>query len=147
MAKTVKVSPTEAAKQWVDRLSSSQARIEAGVAAVQTAPGAAAAANIDKYLAGVRENANKWRSRVAAVSLSDWQHAMREVGIPRVAQGAQAKVSKMEAFMTEFLPVLDRNLGQVHAMPSGTYEQRKARAIKMMDLNHGFKRGGAGAGA
>ena len=141
MPKTVKVTPQEAAAQWVSRLSSSQQRIEAGVARVQTAPGQAAAAALQKYLAGVQEAANKWRARVASVSLADWQNSMKQVGIPRIAQGAQAKQGKMESFMAEFLPVLDRNLSQVDSMPADTYEQRKARAVRMMDLNHGFKRG------
>jgi hypothetical protein len=46
----------------------------------------------------------------------------------------------MQAFLTQFLPFLATQVAQVKNMPNQTYDQRKARAIAMMDALHQFKR-------
>lgn len=140
----VRTTPQAATEKWVRNLGQSQQAIEEGVNNVTKAPGQAAAENLDKYLAGVQESAQKWRSRVASVSLESWKEAMVKVGAPRVAQGAQQKQGKMQAFQEEFFPVLERNMQQVHAMPGNNVEQRIQKALAMMRLNHGFKRGQRG---
>jgi hypothetical protein len=111
-----------------------------GAQAVQKAPGQAAAAAADKWLAKVTQSKAKFAANVAAVSLSQWQNAYINVGIPRVAQGAQAKQSKVLAFQQQFLPYLQAGIGQIDAMPSTTLEDGIARATAMIRYNAKFKR-------
>jgi len=139
----VRVNPSQATEKWVSRLSGATQEIAAGVQRVQTAPGMLAAAKYQKWLTAVQEGANKWRRNVAAVSLQDWQHLMTNVGIPRIAQGAQAKKGKFEHFASEFFPHLERGLSTVHAMPDTSFEDRVQRAVAMMRHNRTFRRGGA----
>lgn len=141
MAPTVRVTPQQAANKWKERLSASTAEIESGVARVTVAPGMAAAAQLQKYLAGVQASAQKWRANVSRVSLSDWQESMKTVGIPRIASGAAAKVGKVEAFQAEFQPHLEKVMAQVHQMPSTSQAQRIQRAVAMMEGNAKFTRG------
>ena len=143
MATSVRVSPQEAATKWKERLSAATGEIERGVAKVTVAPGMAAAAQMQKYLNGVTENAQKWRTNVSKVSLAEWQESMKTIGIPRISQGAAAKVGKVEQFQAEFQPHLESVMKQVNAMPSTTQSQRIQRAIAMMEGNAKFKRSGS----
>lgn len=143
MATAVRVTPQQGSAKWKERLSAATQEIEQGVARVQTAPGMSAAAQLQKYLTGVQENANKWRANVSRVSLQEWQNAMKSVGIPRIAQGAAAKVGKVEAFQAEFFPHLETVMKQVNSMPSVTQAQRIQRAVAQMEGAAKFKRGGA----
>src|SRR5215469_13095915 len=102
----VKTTSADATAKWLANLSNSSARMQAGAMRVQTAPGQAAAAAADKWLAKVTAAKAKFASRVASVSLQDWQNSYINVGIPRVAQGAQAKQAKVTAFFDQFLPYL-----------------------------------------
>lgn len=130
------------AAKWRDRLSGATTEITNGVNAVNTAPGQLAAAQVDVWLANTQAARDKWRTNVARVSLEDWRTKMINVGIPRVAQGASANVGKVQAFMTEFLPFLDRGVAQIRSQyPRGTLEQNINRATQMMRYNATFKRG------
>lgn len=143
----VRSNPQDATSKWVQNLSGSTARITAGVQAVQRSPGAAAAAAHQKWLQRTTAAADKWRQRVGAVSLGDWQAAMVNVGIPRVAQGAQAKQDKMQSFMAEFLPHLQSGVQRIDAMPAVTLEDGINRAVAMIRHNATFRRRGTGSGA
>jgi hypothetical protein len=84
----------------------------------------------------------KFASRVRSVSLQQWQDSYINVGIPRVAQGAQLKQGKVLSFMQEFLPYLQRGMATIDAMPSVTLEDGIARASAMIRYNAKFVRGG-----
>lgn len=142
----VRATPQQATQKWVTNIGQATERITAGVQAVQTAPGQAAAAAHQKWLTRVQESADKWRQRVGSVSLQDWQQSMVNVGIPRIAQGAQAKQGKMESFMSDFLPYLSQGVNRVEQMPSVTLEDNINRAVAMIRHNSQFKRAGSGAG-
>lgn len=142
----VRASSEQATQKWVTNIGQATERITSGVQAVQVAPGQAAAAAHQKWLTRVQEAADKWRQRVGSVSLQDWQQSMINVGIPRIAQGAQAKQGKMKAFMDDFLPYLSQGVQRVEGMPSVTLEDNINRAVAMIRHNSQFKRSGAGAG-
>ncbi len=108
-------TPEEAAAAWARNLSSAGDRITRGVQAVTTAPGQAAARQKAVYQANVAAATDKWASRVASVSLPEWQQAMLDKGAPRIAQGAQAAQPKMAAFMGQLLPHIAQ---QVSALPA-----------------------------
>lgn len=137
----VRATPTDATAKWVTNLSGSTERIKAGVARVTQAPGQKAAAQSQKWLQRVTASQQKWQQRVGSVSLQDWQSAMVDVGVPRVAQGAQQKQNKYTAFANEFFPYLSQGVARIDAMPSTTLEDNINRAIAMIRHNAGFKRG------
>lgn len=137
----VRATPTDATAKWVTNLSGSTERIKAGVARVTTAPGQKAAAQSQKWLQRVTASQDKWRTRVGSVSLQSWQASMTDVGIPRVAQGAQAKQDKYTAFANEFFPHLQQGVARIDAMPSTTLEDNINRAVAMIRHNANFRRG------
>lgn len=136
-----KINPAEAAEKWARRLSGATEDIRAGVERVTEAPGAAAAKKKDKYVAGLRDSVDKWERNTRAVTLEDWKDKTLNVGLSRVASGAQANQGKTQKFFEEFLPHLDRGVSQVRSMPDTTMEDRINRAVAMMRHNSQFKRG------
>lgn len=115
----------------------------AGANAVTVAPGQAAAAAADKWLAKVTAAKAKFAANVAAVSLQSWQQSYVNIGIPRVSQGAQAKKDKFTSFMSEFLPYLQSGVSQIEKMPNVTLQDGINRATAMITYNSKFKRSGS----
>ncbi len=139
----VRANSAQATAKWVQNLSAATDRMTTGAQNVQKAPGLAAAAAADKWLARVTASKAKFAANVSAVSLQSWQNSYINVGIPRVAQGAQAKQAKVTAFMDDFLPYLARGVAQIDAMPSNTVEDGIARASAMIRYNSKFTRNAA----
>ena len=137
----VRSNPQAATAKWVQNLSAAADRMTAGANAVTKAPGQAAAAAKAKWLQRVTAAADKFAANVGAVTLQQWQQAYIEIGVPRVAQGAQAKQGKMLNFQTQFLPYLQRGVATIDAMPSVTLEDGIARASAMIRYNAKFKKG------
>lgn len=134
------LDPTAATAKWVQNLSNSSQHITAGVNNVTVAPGVAAANSVNLWLQRIQASAQKWATNVKAVSLSDWQQAMINVGIPRIAQGAQAKQGKYMAFAQQFYPYLAQGQAKVKAMPKGDISASIARATFMIQHNAAFKK-------
>lgn len=124
----VRTDPQTAAQRWVQGLQSSGAKLAAGVNAVTQAPGARAAAKVDKYRQGVLDNIPKWERNVRAVSLESWKEAMLTKGASRVASGAQAAEGKMTERLTRLWPFLTNVVNQVDNMPDATLEDRIAKS-------------------
>lgn len=139
----VRSTSAQATAKWVQNLSAAGERMTAGAQAVTKAPGLAAAAAADKWLQRVTASKAKFATNVAAVSLQSWQNSFINIGVPRVAQGAQAKQDKVMAFMDQFLPYLSRGVAQIDQMPSTTIEDGIARATAMIRYNAKFKRNAA----
>lgn len=129
MAKGQK-NASQVAQKWSQNLSASTTSIQNGVNAVQTAPGQTAAGRqaLMKAKLNAAIDSGKWAARVGSVSLGDWKAAMLNKGVQRVASGAQAAQPKMQAFLTEFLPVAAQVSATVDAMPKNTIEDSVARA-------------------
>ena len=131
-------TPDQIAQDWASRLAGSGDKIQRGVQAVTTAPGQAAARQKAQYVAGVQASSDKWASRVASVSVGDWQQAVIAKGLPRIAGGAQAAQPKFAQFMAQLLPHIAS--GQA-AMPArGNLEQNIARSTAFMRHMATFKR-------
>lgn len=135
-----RVTAEQATDKWVSRLSQASQQITDGVNGVTVAPGTKAAAAKDLWANRVMQAKEKWATRVGSVSLADWQRSMIEVGIPRIATGAQAKRGKMTDFMQQFLPYLDTGVAKVNGMPKGDLNASIARAAAMITHNAQFKR-------
>ena len=135
----VRTTPDQAGDKWASRLGAASTEITNGVNRVTVAPGQLAAAKFDKWLTGVQQAAQKWRSRVASVPLESWKSATL-AGIPHIATAATAKVGKYKAFASEFYPHLEAGMAKVHNMPDNTIDARIQRAVAMMQHNATFKR-------
>lgn len=136
-----RVTAEQATAKWLSRLSGATQQITDGVNGVTVAPGSKAAAASQLWLQRVQAAQAKWARNVGAVTLEQWRAAMINVGIPRVAQGAQAKQQKVQAFFSQFLPYLDAGVAKVRAMPKGDINASIARATAMIQYNAAFKRG------
>lgn len=136
----VRATPSGAADKWAGRLSGATAEITAGIDRVTEAPGAKAAAKSAKWMAAIQASQAKWERNVAAVSLQTWKDLFKTVGVPRIAQGAQAKKGKFASFAAEFFPHLNEGIARVQSMPDLTFEDRINRAVEMMRHNHNFQR-------
>lgn len=136
----VKATPQQATDKWVTRLSGATQEIQAGIDRVTEAPGQKAAAKSQKWIQAIQASQDKWKRNVAAVSLDQWKTLFKTVGVPRIAQGAQAKQVKFKNFFEQFLPHLEAGIAKVNSMPDTTFEERINRSVAMMRHNHEFKR-------
>lgn len=126
------------AAEWAARLGQSTAKIEAGIRAVSTPPGAAAARQATTWQQNTANSVDKWKRRVGAVTLQEWQDAAVNKGVGRIGAGAQAAVPKMQAFLQAFLPFQE---GIVNSLPPrGDLNANINRAVQMMTKTAAFKR-------
>lgn len=136
-----RLSPQEAADKWANRASAATADVAAGVGRVTTSPGQAAVAKRQKWQDGLSRSGDKWARNTGRVSLGEWQDAMINVGVPRIAQGVQAKKSKFERFASEFFPYLDGVTQRVRAMPDNSPEDRINRMVQQVRETAKFRSG------
>lgn len=131
-------SPDQIAQDWAARLAASGDKIARGVQSVTTAPGQAAARQKSAYVQNTQAAADKWASRTASVSLSDWQQATINKGVPRIAAGAQAAQGTMAQFMGQLLPHIDSARASLPAR--GNLEQNIARSAAFARKMAEFRR-------
>lgn len=124
------------ASQWLDkwgrRLNAAGPDIQAGVKRVQTAPGVKAAAAQALWLQRVQESANTWAKQVSKVSLADWQSAMLNKGVGRIAAGVTAAQANKTQAVTDLLAAVDNASAAAQALPRGSLEQNIQRAVTFM---------------
>jgi squalene cyclase len=84
------------------------------------------------WLQKVQESAQLWAKQVSAVSLSDWQDAMLNKGVGRIAAGVTSAQSKKTAQITKLLDAVDNAAAAARALPKGTLEQNIQRAVTFM---------------
>ena len=135
-------SPQDVTAKWLRNIQNATQEISAGVDRVTVAPGAAAVAKRQKWVNAMADPAiqDKWARNTGAVGLETWRAAMKEYGVNRVAQGAQAKQAKMEAAMASLLPFIDNVRSQVRAMDDSTPAAREARMLAMVRGMRAYKR-------
>lgn len=137
-----KLNAQDATSKWVSNLSNSTQAITRGVGNVTVAPGQAAANAQALWLQRIQASADKWKKNVSAVTLQEWQAAMTNYGIARIAQGAQAKQGKYTKFAESFFPYLQTGIDKVKAMPKGDINASIARANAMIMHNHAYSKKG-----
>ena len=119
--------PQTIAKAWSTGLAGSRDKIKDGVEAVRVSPGTAAAAQADVWATNTAAAKDKFRKNVGAVQLGDWQAAMVNKGLDRIASGATQAEAKMATFMTKLLPYQQTLKGQLPKR--GGLEQNIQRAV------------------
>jgi hypothetical protein len=137
----VRGTPAENAQKWKTRLSAATPEIQAGIQRVQSSPGAAAAKQKAAWQQNTIAAADKWERNVSRVTLGDWQQAAL-AGVNRVASGAAAKQGKMESFLQDFQPHLERVQQKLAGMPRGGLEANLARMLENARMNSTFRRSG-----
>lgn len=128
--------PMASAQKWATNLGGATQSIKDGVAAVTVAPGVSAARQKAVWMANIQAAQDKWARNVQAVTLGDWQAAMNDKGINRIAQGAAAAVPKMATFLQAFIPHVEAGVRQLP--PRGTLQQNIARMVQMVQHNAQF---------
>jgi hypothetical protein len=107
------------------------ANFTAGVQAVTQSPAAAAATPQAEqlYIQGVQQSVTSGKRAAAlqAVTLQQWQQATTQKGAARLASGAQAAQSKVQAFFTKQAPVYAAMKAAVSNMPKGGLVNAVAR--------------------
>lgn len=126
--------PAAVAQKWVQRMNASGQALIDGVNGVTQAPGAAAARQVNAYTTGVQQNAQKWATNVARVTLADWQNAMITKGAPRIGSGAAAAESKMANAMAQLLPAIDTIKASLP--PRGDINANIARSVAFQTKMH-----------
>jgi hypothetical protein len=139
MAMAVRGTASSAADKWKRNISAATGDVKAGIGRVTQAPGQAAAKQKNAWQQNVIAAADKWEANVSRVSLAEWQQAAT-AGADRIAQGANAKVGKVESFLSEFIPHLERGQAKLANMPRGSFEQNLARMVENARHNATFKR-------
>jgi hypothetical protein len=127
-----------AATKWSQNLGAAVNQYTAGVQAVTQAPGAAAAAAADRYVAGVQSNVTKFVQNSQAVSLQAWQQAAVNKGAQRLASGATAAESKMANVFNSLFPYIAQSVGSLPAR--GTLDQNIARSAAFQRAMANYKK-------
>lgn len=133
-----KLDPNSGTAKWVNNLSNATSSITDGVNKVSEAPGVAAARQAQTWLLRIQQSVQKWQNNVSAVSLAQWKEAMINIGIPRIAEGAQKKQGKYLAFAQKFYPWVEQGQAQVKAMPKVTLQDGINRAVAMIKHNASY---------
>lgn len=114
-----KMTPAQVAAKWGNRLSGASADIQQGVQSVTVAPSQkaiAAKAKMRQNVLAAIDNGS-WENGLKNVTLSDWQQAFIQKGIPRITQGTQAAQDKVAAFHAKLQPAQDSLSAKVNSMP------------------------------
>lgn len=136
------LDPNAGQQKWQRNLANSTDSIKAGVGAVTVAPTESAAAAADKWQAKLTapDAKTKFVNNLKSVSLSDWQQATINVGIPRISAGAAKGASKYGSFAQKFYPFLQNVQASIKKMPSTTLEDNIARMTAQVRAAAGFKK-------
>jgi hypothetical protein len=130
MANQVKVTPEEFAARWGQGLKQSVERIRSGVGRVTESPGRSAARSADKWHAAISQVATKekWARRTGAMTLEDWQAAMIDKGVNRIATGVDSAQGKMAEYGAKLIAHQNALLAELDGMADVTLEDSISRA-------------------
>ncbi len=137
-----KHTPQEVAQKYGRKASAATEDFISGVDKVTVAPTKLAGEKLEKMKQGFLRalSSGKIKRGLDRVTLEDWKHLTKEKGGARYASGVMAAVPKMEAFMTEFLPHLDRGKAKIAHMPDTTLEENIARMTEFVRHSASFQR-------
>lgn len=135
-------SASQVAQKWASRLGAATQAVKDGVQSVTVSPTSKAASQASAYLNGVQEavSSGKWQRGLNRVSLADWQNAMLNKGVNRIATGATAAIPKMEQFQSQWLPYMDQLKAKLNSMPRGDKAANQARMNAAFEHNSNFRR-------
>lgn len=129
-----RVTPAQYMQKWQAGINGSTAYITAGVNAVKTAPGIAAAAAQNLMLQNLTAavTSGRWAQAVSGVSLQSWQQAMLTKGIPNLSAGVQLATTQKLPAITTLLQNVDNAVSSLASTPRGNLQQNIQRAVQFM---------------
>ncbi len=119
-------SPTDAAARWAQNFGASGTKWAAGVSSVAVAPGQLAARAKSLWLQNTTAAADRYATNSAKVSREEWIAVTVAKGQPRLASGAQAAQSKVEAAFSRLFPHITNVVNSLP--PRGDLEANIARS-------------------
>jgi len=130
MATRVKVTAEEYAQRWGQGLKGNVERIRTGVEKVTVSPGVAAAKRSDKWHAAMSSQAtkDKWARRIGEMKLEDWQRAMIQKGVNRIASGVDEAQPRMAEYGAKLIAHQNALMVELDKMADVTLEDGIARA-------------------
>lgn len=123
--------PAQAAQRWANNLAASGPKIQAGVQSVTTSPGVLAAAQAQTWLANVTASLPRWQQKMQNMSLQYWQNRMVTKGLANIATGAQNGKSKVQNFLSQFLPFVAQTVSSLP--PRGGLQQNITRMTQFVN--------------
>lgn len=139
----VKMSAQEISTKWNKNYKNGISDAIAGVQRVSESPMEKAAAAEDKMKSNLIASIDNgvWRNRLQKVSLAEWQTKTATKLRERGAGGADAAMSKRQAFDTWQVNTLNGVLPEIANMPDLTLEDSKQRMIRLIDYmaEHKYK--------
>lgn len=138
----VKVNSSEFAEKWNRRIKQATQDVVAGASKVTDSPGKRAASKKSKWAARMSspEIHEKWARNIGSVTVDDWRASIIEVGVPRIAAGADRAQRKVADFAEKLITYQNAGLPKIDAMPDMTLEDSKARAVAWIEYMSKFKR-------
>lgn len=114
------------------RLKASTEDMRRGIDRVTENPCEKAAAKQDKMLTNLTSaiQSGKWANGLRRVTLEEWKHKARDVGVNRVAAGIDAASAKVIAFADVLLPHIDRGQQSIANMPDITLDDNINRMVE-----------------
>lgn len=136
-------NPADIAKKWSKNTAAAGEDYKQGVNRVTESPTKKAAANLDRYEAGIRKSLEdgKTKRNMEAVTLDDWQKAAIDKGVPNFTAAArrQSVQDNVLNFQEQFLPFVETVAERVRKMPKGTLADGIARAVAQIEGNAEFR--------
>ncbi|GAI70129.1 unnamed protein product, partial [marine sediment metagenome] len=116
--------------------------VRKGIDRVTENPCEKAAAKQDKMLTNLTSSvqSGKWAAGLKRVSLEDWKHKARDIGVNRIAAGIDGSKEKVVAFAEKLLPHIDRQKSKIAAMPDVTLDDNINRMTSFIRGMAEFKR-------
>lgn len=137
-----KLTPAEYTEKHARRLKASTPDIARGIDRVTENPCEKAAAKKDKMLQNLTAAVSngKWEAGLKRVSLEQWKHKAKDVGVNRIAAGIDAAKDKVTSFAEQLLPHIDREQAKLASMPDLTLDDSINRMTSFIRGMANFKR-------
>ena len=137
-----KLTATEFQEKHARRLKGAVEDVRKGIDRVTENPCEKAALKQDKMLTNLTASVSsgKWAAGLKRVSLEEWKHKARDIGVNRIAAGIDGAKSKTIAFAEQLLPHIDREQAKIKAMPDVTLDDNINRMTSFVRGMASFKR-------
>ena len=137
-----KLTASECQEKHARRLKASVEDVRKGIDRVTENPCEKAALKQDKMLANLTRAVSdgKWAAGLKRVTLEQWKHQARDIGVNRIAAGIDGAKPKTTAFFEQLLPHIDREKAKIAAMPDTTLDDNINRMTSFVRGMANFKR-------
>lgn len=134
----VNVTADQISSNWNKQMKASVTKMVNGVNSVTESPMEKAAAQEAAMLQNVTESitSGRWKNSLLKVDLSTWKTKTAAKIQTNLGPGVDAAMTKRQQFDRWLVENLNTILPTIAAMPGGTYDQKKQKAIAYMDAMH-----------